>query len=133
MVRNEFARKIQIFRRTGLLFEEARPFIFVMEEHNVAIIDGADLVVCSLLDFCTSLLFMVDISKLLKFSGSLFFYFLIEHCLLTCLLFLARAFGCQFWIQLTHSIQLNCLRFSNLLMVPQCSWFAHGSPIFMRD
>ena len=133
MVRNEFARKIQIFGEPGLCLNRHTSSFFVMEEHNVAIMDGADLVVCSLLDFCTSLLFMVDISKLRKFSGSLYFYFLIEHCLLTCLLFLARAFGCQIWIQLTHSIQLNCLRFSNLLMVPRCSWFAHGSPMFMRD
>ena len=61
MVQNEFARKIQIFGEPGL-FEESRPFIFVMEEHKVAIMDGADMVVCLLLDFCKSLLFMVDIS-----------------------------------------------------------------------
>ena len=46
-----------------------------MEEHKVAIMDDADLVVCSSLDFCTSLLFMVDISKLLKILGSLFLLF----------------------------------------------------------
>ena len=81
--------------------------------------------------FCTFLFSIVDISKLLKFSGSFFFYFLIERCLLTFLLFPAKAFGFQFWIQLTNSIQLNCSYFSDLLMVLRCSWFAHGSPMIM--
>ena len=78
-----------------------------MEKYKVAIMDGADLVVCSLLDFGAFLFFIVDFSKLLKISGSLCFYFLIKRCLLTFLLFTARTFGFQFWIQLTLSIQLK--------------------------
>ena len=89
--------------------------------------DGADLVVCSLLDFCISLLFMVDISILLKFSGSLFFYFLIERC------FADFYFWIQLWIQLTVSIQLKCLLFSDFLMLLQCLWFAHVSPMLVHN
>ena len=68
VVRNEFGEKFKFSENRASVWR-GTPLHFC-EEHNVAIMDGADLVVCSLLDFCTSLLFMVDISKLLKFSGS---------------------------------------------------------------
>ena len=71
-VRNDSRAKFSIFS-VWPRHEEAPlvvPFHFVIVKQNVdAIMDGADLEARSLLDFCTFLFFLVNISKVLKFLG----------------------------------------------------------------
>ena len=82
--------------------------------------------------FCTSLFFIVNISKELKFSGSLsFFPDHHDRALLADFFFYSRSERLDFCFGFSLLTAFNWIALDGMIIVLLCSWFAHGFPMLM--